>query len=109
MAGLIDDLLHLSRVSRVQMDLAPVDLSIEAAAITGELGSRDAGRGVRFIIQDGVRVMADRVPIRTVVQNLLENAWKFGARTDGAVIEFAGRAGEDAGGVLLCARQRGGL
>ena len=37
MAALIDDLLLLSRVSRAGMNLEPVDLSAEAAAIAGEL------------------------------------------------------------------------
>ena len=91
MAALIDDLLLLSRVSRAGMNLQPVDLSAEAAAIAGELGSRDPGRVVRFAIEDGIRVIADRSLIRTVLQNLLENAWKFTAHRDGAVIEFATR------------------
>ena len=37
MAALIDDLLLLSRVSRAGMNLEPVDLSAEVAAIAGEL------------------------------------------------------------------------
>ena len=82
------------------MNLEPVDLSAEAAAVAGELESRDPGRAVRFIIQDGIRVIADRSLIRTVLQNLLENAWKFTARRDGAVIEFARTAPED--GMVCC-------
>ncbi len=106
MAALIDDLLVLSRVSRAGMNLQPVDLSAEAAAIAGELRSRDPGRQVRFIVEDGIRVTADRSLIRTVVQNLLENAWKFTAHRDGAVIEFATAAAED-GGVCYCVRDTG--
>jgi PAS domain S-box-containing protein len=100
MATLIDDLLQLARVSRAQMDLAPVDLSAEAAAIAAELQFRDPGRRVRFTIGDGVRVMADRGLIRTVVQNLMENAWKFTAKGDDASIEFASTAAED--GLVCC-------
>ena len=106
MAALIDDLLLLSQVSRAGMNLQPVDLSAEAAAIAGELQGRDPGRAVRFIIQDGVRVIADRSLIRTVLQNLLENAWKFTAHRDGAVIEFATAAAED-GGVCCYVRDNG--
>ena len=106
MASLIDDLLQLSQVSRVEMSLEPVDLSAEAAAIAAALASRDPGRRVRFAIQDGVRVTADRSLIRSVVQNLLENAWKFTARRDGAVIEFASTAAED-GGVCYYVRDNG--
>jgi len=106
MAALIDDLLQLARVSRVQMNLAPVDLSAEAAAIAAELQFRDPGRRVRFTIGDGVWVMADRGLIRTVVQNLLENAWKFTAKSDGASIEFASTPAED-GRVCCYVRDNG--
>ena len=40
-------------------------------------------------------MIADRSLIRTVLENLLENAWKFTAHRDGAVIEFARAAAED--------------
>ncbi len=96
MATLIDDLLHLSRVSRAAMNLEPVDLSAEVAAVAAELRVHDPGRRVRFAIQNGVRVTADRALIRTVVQNLLENAWKFTGRRDEATIEFATTTVDDA-------------
>ena len=104
MATLIDDLLVLSRVSRAGMNLEPVDLSAEAAAIAGELRSGDPGRVVRLVIADGIRVTADRSLIRTVLQNLLENAWKFTAHRDGAVIEFATAATAEDG--MVCCRVR---
>jgi PAS domain S-box-containing protein len=96
MGDLIDDLLHLSRVSRAGMKLARVDLSAEAAAIADELRSHEPGRRVRFAIQGGVWVTADRALIRTVMQNLIENAWKFTARRDDAAIEFATTPVQDA-------------
>ena len=106
MAALIDDLLLLSQVSRAGMNLQPVDLSAEAAAIARELQSQGPGRAVRFTIEDGIRVIADRSLIRTVLQNLLENAWKFTAHRDGAVIEFARAAGQD-GSVCCYVRDNG--
>jgi PAS domain S-box-containing protein len=97
MGTLIDDLLQLSRVSRAGVNLGPVDLSEEVAAIAGELQSLEPDRRVRFTIQDGVWVTADRTLIRTVLQNLVENAWKFTARRDGATIEFGTTTADDAG------------
>ena len=97
MATLIDDLLRLSRVSRAVMNLGPVDLSAEVAAIAEHLQAREPGRRVRFTIEDGVRVTADRALIRTVLQNLVENAWKFTARRDAATIEFGTTTAEGAG------------
>jgi len=97
MAALIDDLLYLSRVSRAPMDLQEVDLSAEVTAICEGLRARDPRRGVRTIIEDGVRVTADRRLIRAALQALLENAWKFTAgRGDDATIEFATIAVDDA-------------
>jgi signal transduction histidine kinase len=43
---------------------------------------------LRFVIEDGVWVTADRVLISTVLENLLTNAWKFTSRSAEARIEF---------------------
>ena len=99
MAALIADLLQLSRVSRASIAREPVDLSAEVAAIVGELRLREPGREVRCAVQEGVRASADPTLIRTVLENLVENAWKFTARRDGAVIEFGTTP---AGGREIC-------
>jgi len=96
MGNLIDNLLQLAQVSRTDMNTEPVDLSAEVTAITADLHAREPGRAVRFAIQDGVRVIADRPLIRTVLQNLVENAWKFTAKRQDATIEFGGTVAEDA-------------
>ena len=96
MGALIDDLLHLSRVSRAALTVEPLDLSALVEAVAAELRSRDPDRSVRFTIQERVRVIADRNLIRTVVQNLVENAWKFTAPRDTAAIEFGARPAGDA-------------
>ena len=97
MAALIDDLLLLSRVSRVDFNVRPVNLSAEVADVIEELRLREPGRQVRVISEDGVWVRADRTFIRSVVQNLIENAWKFTARREDATIEFGTVACGDAG------------
>jgi PAS domain S-box-containing protein len=96
MATLIDDLLQLARVSRSQMRLGLVDLSAEVAAVVGEFRSADPGRQIRISVQDGVRATADRGLIRTVLQNLVENAWKFTARQENPTIEFGSMPADDA-------------
>lgn len=89
MAVLIDDLLLLSRVARAEMHLQTVDLGATAAAIAAELQQGSPDRHVRFTIQHPVQARADPTLIRTVLQNLVENAWKFTSGRDGATIEFA--------------------
>jgi PAS domain S-box-containing protein len=96
MATVLDALLYLSQVSRAEMHLQDVDLSAEVAAICGQLLARDPGRRVRVTVEDGVRVTADRPLIRTVLEQLLENAWKFTAGREDATIEFAATPVDDA-------------
>src|SRR6266576_2243767 len=48
MATLIDDLLNLSRVTRSEMHIGPVDLSALATGIAEDMQKRDSGRRVEF-------------------------------------------------------------
>ena len=106
MAALMDGLLQLSRLSRAVMNPGPVDLSAEVAAIAGELQSAEPDRRVRFAIQDGVQVCADGTLIRSVLRNLVENAWKFTAPCDDATIEF-GTTAVDGAGTCCYVRENG--
>ena len=107
MATVIDDLLRLSQMSRADLSLVPVDLSAEVVTIAGGLRSRDPGRRVSFAIQDGVWATADRILIRAVLENLVENAWKFTARRDGATIEFATTTTDDEATICCYVRDNG--
>jgi PAS domain S-box-containing protein len=100
MSALIDDLLRLSRISRAEVHLHAVDLGAEATRIAAELRRRDPGRRVRFAIQRPVQVLADPGLIQTVLQNLLENAWKFTSGQAEASIEFGADPAGD--GRLRC-------
>jgi len=88
MTQLIDDLLNLARVSRAEIRLQVVDLGAEAAGIAAELQRQGPDRQVRFTIRQPALATADPALIRTVLQNLLENAWKFTAGREDAAIEF---------------------
>jgi light-regulated signal transduction histidine kinase (bacteriophytochrome) len=96
MATVLDDLLHLSRVTQAKMNLQDVDLSAEVTASCDQLRASDPGRQVLVTVQEGVRVTADRALIRSALDHLLQNAWKFTARRDDAVIEFATAPAGDA-------------
>ena len=89
MSTVLDDLLHLSWVSRAKMNLQGADLSAEVTAICDRLRASDPGRHVRLTVEDGVWATADRTLIRTALEMLLENAWKFTAGQQDATIEFA--------------------
>ncbi len=75
MGRILDDLMHLSRVSGAMISLQEVDLGAEAAAIAAGLQRQDPGRRVRFTIQQPALAMADADLIREVLGSLLGNAW----------------------------------
>ena len=106
MATLIDDLLQMSRVSRAEVNVQLVDIGAEAASIAQVLQRDNPDRRVHVTVQRPVWAQADRSLIRIVLQNLLDNAWKFTSGTDGASIGFAATP-DDAGQVCCYVRDNG--
>lgn len=88
MGQLIDDLLKLSRVTRSTMVCQPVDLSAIAAAIVSELQQTQPERNVTFAIAPDLIAQGDPHLLRIVLENLLNNAWKFTTHHNQAQIEF---------------------
>lgn len=88
MAGLIDDLLTLSHLTRSKMRLETVNLSGLVKDIVQELRQIEPDRDVEFVIAPEAIVRADIQLIQVVLENLLGNAWKFTANHPYARIEF---------------------
>jgi two-component system sensor histidine kinase/response regulator len=88
MSQLIDDVLHLSKVSRAELRQQEVDLSGLAQSILDRLREAEPGRIVDARVRPGVLVGGDGRLLRIALTNLLENAWKFTARQPAARIEF---------------------
>ncbi len=91
MGGLIEGLLGLSKITRTTIDLTRVDLSALAAEIIRELREADPARQLEVVIEPGMVVSGDETLLRSVVSNLLNNAWKFTRRTAQAKIVFGRR------------------
>jgi PAS domain S-box-containing protein len=105
MGTLIDDLLQLSRVARAEVRVQELDLGAEVASIAEELARDGPDRLVRFAIERPVWAQADRSLVRTVLENLVGNAWKYTSRRDEAVIEFGtvpGGAADGGDGRVCC-------
>jgi PAS domain S-box-containing protein len=97
MGTLIDDLLELSRYTRQEMRRTRVDLSAVAGEILAELHTGEPARKAETIVQPGLAAEGDPSLIRAVLQNLLENAWKFTGGREEARIEFGQTARDGQG------------
>ncbi len=88
MAQLIDDLLKLSRISRIELTFATVDLGTLATTIMTDLSTRSPDRAVAFAMDGDLSAWGDKSLLRAALTNLLENAWKFTSANGAAKISF---------------------
>ncbi len=88
MGDLIDDLLSLSRVSRIGMTRTEVDLSLLARKSICKLQESDPQRKPEVKITDNIQAQGDAHLLEIVFDNLLSNAWKYTGKKPSAYIEF---------------------
>ena len=85
---LIDAMLTLSRLTRVDLDLQEVDLSALARAALDRLRKQDQQRAVTTEVACDCLALADAALAEIVLGNLLSNAWKFTAHCEEPRVEF---------------------
>lgn len=95
MALLIDDLLNLSRISRMEMNIAEVQLTAIATDVIAEIRRNDPTRNVDVTIQEGMIDKGDPRLVRIALENLLGNAWKYTRKKAQATIEFGMQEGQN--------------
>ncbi len=88
MGELIDDLLSLSRVSRIEMNRTNVNLSLLAEKSICKLHEGDPQRKLEVNIADNIQAQGDIHLLEIVFDNLLANAWKYTSKKPSASIEF---------------------
>lgn len=88
MGELIDSLLYLARMTRMQMQCQTVNLSAIVEAIATELTHSQPERHVTFTIAPQVLARGDLNLLKIVLENLINNAWKFTLNKANACIEF---------------------
>ncbi|MDB6111850.1 MAG: Histidine kinase, partial [Pedosphaera sp.] len=88
MDQLILGLLNLSHITRIRIRHEPVNLSDMARTIAGELQKAEPQRVAEFVIAPELSAEGDRELLRSVLQNLLGNAWKYTGKHPQARIEF---------------------
>ncbi len=88
MDGLIEAMLALSRISRAELEWGTVNLSRMAEDIIDNLRRLEPDRRLVVDIAPNLIVEGDPRLLRVLLQNLLENAWKFTRPQPEATIEF---------------------
>jgi light-regulated signal transduction histidine kinase (bacteriophytochrome) len=95
MNDMVEGVSQLSLVGRTEQRREPVDLTALAIDVVAELRQGEPERAVQVVVADGLAASADPGTLRLVLQNLLENAWKFTAGRADARIEVASSAQEE--------------
>lgn len=90
MGGLIAALLELARIERT--DLAPevVDISMLADWVAADLQDADHGRAAEIDVAPGLHALGDERLLRILLQQLLDNAWRFSRDRDTVRIQVTG-------------------
>ncbi|MBN1471939.1 MAG: response regulator [Syntrophaceae bacterium] len=105
MAQLIDDILILSRIKRVSINIQKVNLSQMVRSTLENFQISEPGRCVKLMIADNLQAAADQRLMQIVMENLLGNAWKFTGKLEKAEIEFG--TGENVNGKYFFIRDNG--
>ena len=88
MGTLIDDILELSRVTRQEMRRESVDLGRLAEELNEEIARAWPGKQPAISLPGRCLAEGDPQLLRLMLQNLLENAWKYSGRNPAPEIEF---------------------
>lgn len=88
MGQLVDGLLRLSRIHRVELKMEEVDLSAIAHDFDRKQRESDPNRDVDVVIAPGLVAKGDALLLASLVENLLSNAWKYTGKHAKARIEF---------------------
>lgn len=87
--------------------MAPIDISQLASDLARDLQAGDPSREVELEVADGLSAFGDPALVRSLLQNLLDNAWKFTRRRTGARIEVGAGAPRQDGGREFFVRDNG--
>lgn len=88
MTRLVNDLLTLAHVGNSPLEVTDVDLTATCEDVVAQLRlSSPTGPTVRVSIEPGMRCRGDGVLVRTVLENLVGNAWKYSSKVEAPAIE----------------------
>jgi signal transduction histidine kinase len=89
MARLIDELLALSRLGRKELRPSRVDLGALARRAAAELQRAEPERTLQLVTDGELVTAGDPALLATMIEHLVDNAWKFSRGRDPVHIELA--------------------
>jgi signal transduction histidine kinase len=101
----VEGLLSLARITRQELQTEAVDLSQVARSAVEALREADPLRPVEVHIEPNMIVLADRGLMTSLVDNLINNAWKYSAKRAQVWIRFDRRRRGDK--IVYCIADRG--
>lgn len=107
MMATMDNLLKLGQASRGELRISTIDLSAMAAEIVAELALGASERRVQVDIAPGLSARGDPGLVRTALENLLGNAWKYTAGRSEACIQVGAEAEPGSGDQVFLVRDNG--
>jgi PAS domain S-box-containing protein len=87
MSSLMDDLLMLAKVGQGSLQVRAVDVSTLCSEIVAELRAASPERNVEVTIEPGALCIVDASLFRSVLVNLIGNAWKYSSKREVAHLE----------------------
>jgi signal transduction histidine kinase len=102
---IIDGLLSLARVSRQELLNERIDISALARTIVEDLRQQYPRHKVECVIEPKLAANADPRLMKSLLANLLGNAWKYTTRTPNAQVELSCK--QATGGVVFSVRDNG--
>lgn len=106
MERMIDALSTLSRLSNQPLVSTPVELDRLATEILATLARQEPSRVVRVSCEPGLRAEGDPALLRILLQNLLDNAWKYSSKRPEARIRFDAHR-DERGRTVYCVADNG--
>ncbi|MHB1483780.1 MAG: sensor histidine kinase, partial [Saccharofermentanales bacterium] len=87
MSQLTEDILKLSRVTRIEMQKDRVNLSELFHLVANDLKQTQPERKIDFIIAPDMIDYGDKALLKILIQNLMENSWKYASDYADTIIE----------------------
>ena len=95
MGGLLDALLDLSRVERTTLAPEAVDISLLADWVAADLQDAHPDRDAKITVTPGLQAYGNEYLLRMLLQQLLDNAWRFSGDRDSVRINVDGQVIDD--------------